>query len=34
LGDSLANGIKIAGEVLASGAAKAKLAQLVQFSNA
>lgn len=34
LSDSLANGIKKAGEVLASGAAKAKLAQLAEVSNA
>jgi len=34
LADSLANGIKKAGEVIASGAAKAKLAQLVEVSNA
>jgi anthranilate phosphoribosyltransferase len=33
LADSLANGIKKAGEILASGAAKAKLAQLVEVSN-
>ena len=33
LADSLANGIKKAGEILASGAAKAKLAQLVEISN-
>jgi anthranilate phosphoribosyltransferase len=33
LSDSLANGIKRAGEVLASGAAKDKLAQLVEVSN-
>lgn len=33
LADSLANGIKTAGEILASGAAKAKLAQLVEVSN-
>lgn len=33
LADSLANGIKKAGEVIASGAAKAKLAQLVEVSN-
>jgi anthranilate phosphoribosyltransferase len=31
--DSLAHGVKKAGEVLASGAAKNKLVQLVQFSN-
>ena len=33
LTDSLGNGIKKAGEILASGAAKAKLAQLVEVSN-
>ena len=33
MADSLANGIKKAGEILASGAAKAKLAQLVEVSN-
>jgi anthranilate phosphoribosyltransferase len=33
LADSLAHGVKKAGEVLASGAAKNKLVQLVQFSN-
>ncbi len=33
LADSLANGIKKAGEVLACGAAKTKLAQLVEVSN-
>jgi anthranilate phosphoribosyltransferase len=33
LADSLANGIKKAGEILACGAAKAKLAQLVEISN-
>jgi len=33
LTDSLANGIKKAGEVIASGAAKAKLAQLIEVSN-
>lgn len=33
LADSLENGIKMAGEILASGAAKDKLAQLVKVSN-
>jgi len=33
LTDTLANGIKKAGEILASGAAKAKLAQLIEVSN-
>jgi len=34
LSNSLAEGVQIAGETLASGAAKSKLMQLVQFSNA
>lgn len=33
LSDSLASGVKRAAEVIASGAAKAKLAELIQFSN-
>ena len=33
LSDSLASGVKRAGEIIASGAAKAKLAELIQFSN-
>jgi len=34
LADTLASGIRKAGEILASGAAKDKLSQLVQLSNA
>ena len=33
LSDNLASGVKRAGEIIASGAAKAKLAELIQFSN-
>ena len=33
LSDSLASGVKRAAEIIASGAAKAKLAELIQFSN-